>query len=260
MSISKTVQRTFLETFVVTICFFLLSHAQSFASKSNANTASICEKAALAASRESGVPLDVLRAISLTETGRNGPNGFLPWPWTVNMEGTGKWFDALSDAKAYVDKHFARGARSFDVGCFQINYRWHGQAFASIDEMFEPLANARYAAKFLSELYDEFGDWSTAAGAFHSRTPKYARKYKSRFDRIRSRLPEMQDPIVAVTVPVDEEELETLEPVAAIQRVNRYPLLQAGNTGSYGSLVPLVSSPAARFLDVNRSTSMLGTR
>jgi soluble lytic murein transglycosylase-like protein len=65
----------------------------------------------------------------------------------------------------------ARGARSYDVGCFQINYRWHGQHFASLDQMFDPDANAAYAARFLSELYAEFGDWSRAAGAYHSRTP-----------------------------------------------------------------------------------------
>ena len=47
------------------------------------------------------------------------------------MEGKGKWFQTRDEALSYVFKHFKRGARSFDVGCFQINFKWHGQAFPS---------------------------------------------------------------------------------------------------------------------------------
>lgn len=148
----------------------------------------MCDAAAVRASAESGVPIDVLRAITRTETGRNGSSGLAPWPWTVNMEGTGKWFDTEDEARRYVRAHFQRGARSFDVGCFQINYKWHNQAFETIEEMFDPLANARYAARFLSELHSEFGSWTRAAGAFHSRTPKYADRYVARFNRIRADL------------------------------------------------------------------------
>ena len=224
-------------------------------------TAAICENAAVVAARESGVPLDVLRAISLTETGRKSAEGFLPWPWTVNMEGAGKWFDDLAEAQAYVDRHFARGARSFDVGCFQINYRWHGHAFTSIEEMFEPLANARYAARFLNELYDELGDWSRAAGAYHSRTPKYARKYKARFDRIRAKLPEIQP--FALTVAAAEPERfpdAPPSPVEIIARINRYPLLQAGSTGTVASLVPLDRASAVRFIDMRPPVPILDMR
>lgn len=235
---------------------FLAAFAVSAkASTARAEGASICENAAVVASRESGVPLDVLRAISLTETGRKGADGFLPWPWTVNMEGAGKWFDDLDAAQAYVDRHFARGARSFDVGCFQINYRWHGQAFSSVEEMFEPLANARYAARFLNELHDELGDWSRAAGAYHSRTPKYARKYKARFDRIRSRLPDMQPLAFAVT-----ERQEPASPIDVIARVNRYPLLQTGQSAGVGSLVPLGVVPSPRFIDLRSPVAILDLR
>ena len=225
------------------------------AATERAATSAICENAAMVAARESGVPLDVLRAISLTETGRKGADGFLPWPWTVNMEGAGKWFDNLEDAQAYVDHHFARGARSFDVGCFQINYRWHGKAFSSVDEMFEPLANARYAARFLGELYDELGDWSRAAGAYHSRTPKYAKKYTARFDRIRAKLPDMQTQLLAAVQP----ELSPT-PVEVIARINRYPLLTSGRPSTAGSLVPLGGVSTARFIDIGRPVPLLDMR
>lgn len=151
--------------------------------------ARLCDRAARTAAAAEGVPLDVLQAIARTETGRSGASGLQPWPWTVNMEGIGKWFATEAEARAYVSSHFRRGARSFDVGCFQINYKWHGEAFRSIDEMFDPTLNARYAARFLMQLFEEFGDWSAAAGAYHSRTPEHARSYAAKFDRVRAAVP-----------------------------------------------------------------------
>lgn len=207
----------------------------------------LCERAAIEAARRSGVPVSVLKAISLTETGRKTDGAFRPWPWTVNMEGTGHWFDTLDEARAFVFKEFKRGARSFDVGCFQINYKWHNQAFSSIDQMFDPLSNAMYAAKFLSELYAETGDWTAAAGAYHSRTKEYADRYSARFADLRQRfaaedgqplppplqggsgeIPEIPD-IVAMLNPA---EVEVKPP-----RENTYPLLKRDGTpkGSLGS-------------------------
>jgi hypothetical protein len=151
------------------------------------DTAAICEAIAVQVSRESGIPVSVLKAISLNETGRKRDGAFSPWPWTVNMEGAGHWFDTRDQAQAYVFKEFKRGARSFDVGCFQINYKWHGEHFSSLEEMFDPLANGRYAARFLGGLYKELGDWTKAAGAFHSRTKKHADKYSARFSSIRKK-------------------------------------------------------------------------
>lgn len=224
-----------------------------FAASATPDVAAICDSAARVAARESGVPLDVLRAISLTETGRKSQGKVRPWPWTVNMEGVGKWFDDFPSARRYVDRHFARGARSFDVGCFQINYKWHHQGFSSIDEMFDPIANARYAARFLTELYGEFGDWSRAAGAYHSRTPKYARKYTARFDRFRKNLsPVAPEPLHFATY-------ETETPTAA-PRVNRYPLLQPGSVRGAGSLVPLDGTRRAPILSVASATPLLGNR
>ena len=256
--------KTFIRILVTCGCTFLITATfltgKVRASNAAIETASICEAAAAQVSRETGVPVDVLRAITLTETGRKGADGFLPWPWTVNMEGVGKWFDDRKSARSYVDRHFKRGARSFDVGCFQINYRWHGDAFASIDEMFDPIANARYAAKFLNELFGEFGDWTKAAGAYHSRTPKFAKKYAARFDRIRARLPdyEIVEPIVPVLRAV--KEAEPTAPIQLIARINRYPLLQPGQTGGIASLVPLSQSGTPRFLEIVQPRQRLELR
>jgi hypothetical protein len=229
----------------------VISFAAPEALRAERAVAAVCEQVARAVAAETGVPEDVLRSISLTETGRSKDGAFLPWPWTVNMEGIGKWFDTYAEAQAYVDRNVARGARSFDIGCFQINYRWHGEAFASIEEMFDPMANARYAARFLGDLYAEFGDWSRAAGAFHSRTPALARKYATRFDRIRARLsaplpePDYEDSYLVA----DAAPARAREPAI---RQNRYPLLQSGGAPSgLASLVPgAVPSASGRFLPI----------
>lgn len=170
----------------------------------------ICQRAAAIAAERSGVPVQVLRAISLTETGRRRDGRLAPWPWTVNMEGKGVWFDTRAEAEAYVEKNHARGARSYDVGCFQVNYRWHGQHFTSNLAMFDPVDNAMYAARFLSDLYAELGDWSRAAGAYHSRTPVFATKYRRRFDQILAGLDPNwippEGPVLAEAVEEVEEE------------------------------------------------------
>jgi len=149
---------------------------------------SICDAVSATAARAQNMPSDALYAITLSETGRTRGSGFRPWPWTVNMEGHGFWFDTREEAYAYVMERYNAGARSFDVGCFQLNYKWHGMNFESIEAMFDPMTNATYAAQLLSGLHDEFGDWTKAAGAYHSRTETYASRYRTRYARIRGRL------------------------------------------------------------------------
>jgi len=94
------------------------------------------------------------------------------------LEGRGHWFTTREAAAAFVRQQAGAG---IDIGCFQINTRWHGDAFASIEAMLDPVANADHAAAFLARLHAEFGDWEVAAGAYHSRTPGLAEAYRRRF-------------------------------------------------------------------------------
>ncbi|MCV2863131.1 transglycosylase SLT domain-containing protein [Defluviimonas sp. WL0075] len=191
---------------------------------------SLCDRAAEAAARETGVPVSVLYAVSRAETGRRRQGTLAPWPWTVNMEGAGRWFDTVAEARTYVEQRREAGARSFDIGCFQINHLWHGKAFASVEEMFEPGSNARYAATFLKSLFAETGSWTEAAGAYHSRTPALAGRYAERFARI-------HDTILA-GAPTEAAPAGD-DPDAPPVRANLFPLLLAGSTRGRGSLVPM---------------------
>jgi hypothetical protein len=189
-----------------------------------ADPAAICERAIVAGARGSSVPQEVLHAISLTETGRPNGGRLRPWPWAVNREGRGYWFQSRQEALAFAQQSIAEGRRSFDVGCFQINYHWHGHNFASVEAMFDPDVSAAYAVRFLSDLHAETGSWSRAAGAYHSRTPHYAQIYRNRFDRI---LADLGGQPLVVAESAAEEDVEEAEtgPRRSRVRMSRGPLV-----------------------------------
>jgi hypothetical protein len=202
-----------------------------------AEPAQLCRMAAAAAAAETGVPETVLLAIALTESGRSVAGRLEPWPWTVNAEGEGHWFPDRATAVGFAEDLVRAGRSSFDVGCFQINYRWHGDAFASVAAMFDPAVNARHAAGFLADLALEGGGWSGAAGAYHSRTPALAERYRTRFDTILASLTGGAAPAGPGTAP------DAPAPDAAPRY--SHPLLQARDAPrSPGSLVPLAPVPA----------------
>lgn len=155
------------------------------AAAATARDATVCAEAATEAARASGVPEGWLQAIALVESGRSDGPGRTAWPWAVNDHGEGFWFAGKREAMRHVERRLAAGKTSVDVGCFQINWRWHGQAFDSLAQAFEPWANARYAARFLSRLYEETGSWPAAVGRYHSATPHLNKAYRARVARVR---------------------------------------------------------------------------
>jgi soluble lytic murein transglycosylase-like protein len=62
----------------------------------------------------------------------------------------------------------SRGVRLIDVGCFQVDLRYHPTAFSNLEQAFDPDANANYAAHFLTELRVRTGSWSAAVASYHS--------------------------------------------------------------------------------------------
>lgn len=138
-----------------------------------------CETAIAAAERGTGLPSRMMAAIAMTESGRlDSVSGRVrPWPWTVNADGAGHYFSSREQAIAAVRDLRVRGIQSIDVGCMQVNLMYHPAAFASIEEAFDPQANVRYAARFLTALFSAHGHWHKAIGAYHSMTPARATAY-----------------------------------------------------------------------------------
>jgi hypothetical protein len=148
----------------------ILFAAQAARAEAAADDAALCAAAIVQAARLTGVPQDILTAIARVESGHRGQ----PWPWAINQNGDGHWHPSREALLSHIGRLRAAGADSFDIGCFQINTRWHAHAFESDAAMADPGANALHAARFLAALRDEFGTWEAATGAFHSRTPALA--------------------------------------------------------------------------------------
>jgi hypothetical protein len=147
-----------------------------------------CEQAIGMGARANHVPGDLMWAIGMVETGRPDPvsGGLHPWPWAINAEGRGMFFDSKPKAIAAVRSLQAAGVRSIDVGCMQVNLMHHPDAFASLDEAFDPVRNALYAGRFLGSLYERSGNWMVAAGWYHSATNELAADY---IRRVKANLP-----------------------------------------------------------------------
>jgi hypothetical protein len=149
----------------------------------------LCRSAIAAAETAERLPPGLLLAIGLVESGRRHPaSGTVsPWPWTINVEGTGRYFETREEAVAAVDALRAGGVRLIDVGCMQVNLHHHPAAFASTGDAFDPSRNALYAARFLKRLHDAAGNWMTAVGRYHSATPGRGEPYGA---RVAAALPE----------------------------------------------------------------------
>ena len=66
------------------------------------------------------------------------------------------------------------------MGCYQISLLYHPQAFDSLEQAFDPVANAEYAARFLAALKSRTGSWSAAVAAYHSTDPLRGGPYRER--------------------------------------------------------------------------------
>jgi Transglycosylase SLT domain len=127
------------------------------------------------------IPKGLLQAIGLTESGRVLKRGQTTvWPWTVNAAGEGHYFESKADAIAFVEGKLADGVESIDVGCMQINLKHHPDAFASLEDAFDPATNAAYGADFLSSLHGQLNGWLAAARRYHSATPEKGEAYSER--------------------------------------------------------------------------------
>lgn len=140
----------------------------------------LCAAAIEQAERNHGLPPHLLAGISKVESGRwNKQKAELfAWPWTVMAEGRSRYLPNKAAAIAEVTALKAKGVRNIDVGCMQVNLRYHPEAFASLETAFDPAHNAAYAATLLAKLRVEARSWTKAIGLYHSSTPVLSNKYR----------------------------------------------------------------------------------
>ena len=145
---------------------------------------SICDESIVRAAQESTVPRAVLMKIARLESGRKVNKEFVSWPWTLNNGGKGYFLSSEADALDLLTRLSNSGKTNVDVGCMQLNIKWHAKYFSNFSEMLSPEHNTLYAAKYLEQLYKETGSWMKAVKYYHSRNPKYNERYYAKFSKL----------------------------------------------------------------------------
>lgn len=126
--------------------------------------ATVCEREMTRAAAQHGVPLGVLYAVGMTESGRSGSLQ----PYAMNIDGRSHFAGSAREAVREFGAARRKGARLIDLGCMQINHHYHGEKFASVGAMLNPRDNVQYAARFLQELRAREGNWTMAVARYHA--------------------------------------------------------------------------------------------
>jgi len=107
-----------------------------------------CEREMIRSAQLHGIPLGILYAVGLTETGRRG----ILHPYAIGAKGTTVFAGSLRQAMESFEAMRRQDVTLIDLGCMQINYHYHADRFPSVQAMFDPARNVDYAARFLKEL------------------------------------------------------------------------------------------------------------
>lgn len=123
-----------------------------------------CEPEIVRAAERYHVPIGILYAVGLAETGRKGSLQ----PNALNIEGKAVFPASRGAAIAAVEAARRQGTKLIDLGCMQINQHYHGSHFRSLADMLDPQQNVDYAARFLVTLKSRHDTWSMAVARYHA--------------------------------------------------------------------------------------------
>ena len=166
--------KLFKASIIFTMSFLILAK-EAFAD--NTDKLKLCKNTIESIELQTDIPKGLLLGIGKAEAIRKINNKFIIWPWTINHAGKSLFFDNKEQMKNYVFKNLKRKDFNIDVGCMQINIKWHKKNFKKISDMFEVNPNISYAASFLKQLKNKHGSWDKAIKHYHSSDPKKNNPY-----------------------------------------------------------------------------------
>lgn len=168
------------------LCFIWAQNTFAASDQHIGKEAKTCSQAIQYQERRQHIPKGLLNAVSQAESGRWDATNreTFAWPWTVTSGGVGHFLPNRADAVAFVKSLQADGVENIDVGCLQINLKYHPQAFVSLEHAFDPVANAAYASDFLAERFAVSKSWLKAVGDYHSTTPALNKSYRKQVAKI----------------------------------------------------------------------------
>lgn len=125
------------------------------------------------------IPKNFLYLISLVESGKYNKNSkrLQPWPWTANIEGKSRFFNTKNELIKAIKMYLANGKENIDIGCNQVNYKYHKHNFLSLEQMVSPYHNVGYSAYYLASNYRKTNNWQDAVAMYHSKNPHHSSKY-----------------------------------------------------------------------------------
>ena len=112
------------------------------------------------------VPVSILHAIALAESGKTHQGEQVPWPWALNIDGQSVFCDSRQEAVLRVSQALSNN-QSVDIGLMQVSWRWHAQRFTTIEESLIPIKNLGAGAAILYEQFEQTNDWWQAVGRYH---------------------------------------------------------------------------------------------
>lgn len=137
-----------------------------------------------------GVPSEVLYSVALQESGTLVRGRLVPWPWTLNVAGTGYRFATRADAcNALLLAIASVGRARVDVGLGQTNMQANGHRYTDPCEGLDPHKNLQVTAQILAEQKAKSENWISAAGRYHrpaggAPAARYRRAFTEHLSRV----------------------------------------------------------------------------
>jgi hypothetical protein len=87
-----------------------------------------------------GIPGALFYAVALAESGTrvDALGAMRPWPWTLNVQGDGRFYPSRRGATLAFENALMSGRTSVDVGLMQVNWRYHRRALGHEAEALDP--------------------------------------------------------------------------------------------------------------------------
>lgn len=179
--------------YLIFIFLFLLVGPTTHTSYAMDPNSNLCGQYIKGISKHLKIIPEIVWAVTGTESTYRGQ----PWPWSANYKGKPYYFKNQKALKKFVSKLSKKQRGDLDIGCMQLNYRYHGWKFNDILEMTDPHRNMILGSLYLYELYlkekiyqldkkrhnprwkipDDLHIWAIAVGRYHSHKVKNGKKY-----------------------------------------------------------------------------------
>ncbi len=160
--------------------------ATPFLGASPAAAEMVLPQAYVQQAKASNIPPEVLYTLALIESGnQTASKVYRPWPWTLTINKESYYFNNQNEVTVKLAEVLAQAnpPSQLGVGLMQIEWHYHKARFKSPSQALDPYYNLRVGAEYFAQLINETGDVWQAIGRYHSKTPKFAAAYQTRFSK-----------------------------------------------------------------------------